>query len=105
MSKKKGINRYTCSETGRPVMEVTKEQLGAVLGKSSSRTATRAVSRWHAGAGNNGKGDMPRPQSPEGKARADVAWLTAYCTWYTDGNEDCDCFECHTSKRSGTKNG
>ena len=94
MSKKKGVNRFTCPTSGRPVIEVTKEQLGAHLGKSSSRTATRAVSRWRQGAGNQGKGDMPRPRSPEQKERADESWLRAFCTFYTKRDEDCRCYEC-----------
>ena len=103
MSKHKGVNRYTDPATGRPVIDVPKEMIGAWAGKTSSRTADRAVSRWHQGAHGAGKGDMPRPQTVEGKARADVAWLTAYCTWYTNGNEDCDCFECHKAKVQGSQ--
>lgn len=71
MSKKKGVNRYTDPATGRPVLEVTKEQLGAHLGISSSRTAKRAVSRWNQGARNCGKGDMPRPHN---KAKYDEGY-------------------------------
>ncbi len=71
MSKKKGVNRFTDPATGRPVLEVTKEQLGAHLGISSSRTAKRSVSRWNQGALNQGKGDMPRPQN---KAKYDEGY-------------------------------
>ncbi len=93
MSKQKGIKRYTDPASGRPVMEVTKEQLGAVLGKSSSRTATRAVSRWNQGAMNQGKGDMQRPQTPAQKREADISWLYAFCRFFRYG-EPCICFEC-----------
>ncbi len=85
------MSRYTCPTTGRPVIEVTKEQLGAALGKSSSRTAKRAVSRWNQGAMNQGKGDMQRPQNKE---KADLGWLTAFCVKYTNGDPSCACFEC-----------
>ncbi len=91
MSKQKGINRYTCPETGRPVLEVTKEQLGAVLGKSSSRTATRSVSRWNQLAMNQGKGDMQRPQD---KAASDLGWLATFCDRYKWSDPLCPCYEC-----------
>ena len=91
MSKQRGINRYTDPVTGRPVLEVTKEQLGAVLGKSSSRTATRAVSRWTQGAMNQGKGDMQRPQD---KTKADIGWLATYCNRYKWSDPLCECYEC-----------
>ncbi len=91
MSKQKGINRYTDHATGRPVMEVTKEQLGAVLGKSSSRTAQRAVSRWQQGASNFGKGDMPRPSN---KRQADIGWLKTFCLLFRANDDSCECFEC-----------
>ena len=94
MSKHKGVNRYTDKATGRPVIDVPKEMIGAWAGKTPSRTASRAVSRWQQGAGNAGKGDMPRPRDAAAKAAADDSWLRAYCARYRDGNTDCICFEC-----------
>ena len=91
----KGVNRFTDPASGRPVIEVTKEQLGAYLGKSSSRTATRAVSRWNQGAMNAGKGDMQRPQNKE---RADEGWLRTFCTWYTEADTGCECIECRKGR-------
>ncbi len=91
MSKKKGVNRFTDPATGRPVIEVTKEHLGAHLGLSSSRTAKRAVSRWQQGASNSGKGDMPRPSN---KRRADIGWLKTFCLLYQANDDSCECFEC-----------
>ena len=92
----KGLNRFTDKATGRPVIEVTKEQLGAHYGLSSSRTAKRAVSRWNQGAMNQGKGDMQRPQNKE---RADRGWLATYCEYYKVGDPSCACIECRRGNR------
>ena len=94
-----GVNRFTDPASGRPVIEVTKEQLGAHLGRSSSRTATRAVSRWNQGAMNQGKGDMQRPQN---KAAADIGWLATFCSYYRAGDINCACKECRTNVRRET---
>ena len=91
MMKQKGVLRYTDKATGRPVMDVPKEMLGAWLGKTSSRTARRSVSRWNQGAMNQGKGDMYRSQNKE---KADHGWLTIYCTRYTHNDQTCRCYEC-----------
>jgi hypothetical protein len=89
----KGALRYTDKATGRPVIDFPKEMIGAAYGRTESKTARRARSRWNQGAMNAGKGDMPRPRTAEGKQRADVAWLTAFCARYQSGS-DCTCFEC-----------
>ncbi len=89
--KQRGALRYTDKDTGRPVLDFPKEMIGAAYGQSSSRTAKRAVSRWNQGAMNQGKGDMQRPQNKE---KADIGWLTTYCSRYTRGDPSCACFEC-----------
>lgn len=91
MSKHKGVNRYTDKATGRPVIDVPKEMIGAWAGKTPSRTANRAVSRWHQGSHGAGKGDMPRPGN---KRNIDESWLRMFCTFYTDGDLSCECIEC-----------
>jgi len=63
--KQRGALRYTDKATGRPVIDVPKEMVAAHIGKTSSRTARRAVSRWHQGAHGSGKGDMQRPRNKE----------------------------------------
>ena len=95
----RGVKRYTDPATGRPVIDVPKEMIGAWAGKTPSQTARRAVSRWNQGAMNAGKGDMPRPKTAEGKRRSDEAWLRAYCTFYTKRDRKCRCIECRRTYR------
>ena len=91
----RGVKRYTDPATGRPVIDVPKEMIGAWAGKNPSRTANRAVSRWTQGAMNAGKGDMPRPCN---KAKQDESWLRIFCTFYSKGDESCRCVECRTTR-------
>lgn len=95
MTRQRGVNRYTDPATGRPVIDVPKEMIGAWAGKTPSRTANRAVSRWNQGAMNAGKGDMPRPAN---KAALDEGWLRMFCTWYTNKDERCRCAECRRTR-------
>ena len=90
----KGALRYTDKATGRPVIDFPKEMIGAAYGRTESKTARRARSRWTQGAMNAGKGDMPRPRTPQQKAAADESWLAAFCTWYSKDDPSCACFEC-----------
>ena len=93
--KERGVARYTDKATGRPVIDVPKEMLAAHYGlPQPSKTAARAKSRWEQLAMNAGKGDMPRPRTPEQKAAADETWLNAFCLFHTKGDENCRCFEC-----------
>ena len=97
----RGAFRYTDKATGRPVIDFPKEMVGAYYGLPSSKTAKRAVSRWNQGAMNQGKGDMPRPQTPVQKKRADDSWLTAFCTRFTQADPSCACFECRRRRIYG----
>lgn len=91
----KGALRYRDPVTGQKVIDFPKEMIGAAYGLSESRTARRGRSRWTQGAMNQGKGDMPRPQTPDQKASADEAWVRAFCHAGTDRDGPvCDCFEC-----------
>ena len=63
MSKQKGALRYTDPASGRPVIDIPKDMLGAHLGKTRSHTSKRAEERWKQGATGAGKGDMPRPRN------------------------------------------
>ena len=90
----KGALRYNDPVTGQPVIDFPKEMIGAAYGRSESRTAKRARNRWTQGAMNAGKGDMPRPRTPEQKRMADETWLRAFCTRFTTGDPSCNCFEC-----------
>lgn len=59
----KGALRYTDKASGRPVIDIPKDMLGAHLGRNQSKTQRRAISRWKQGAmGEAGKGDMQRPR-------------------------------------------
>ena len=90
----KGALRYNDPVTGQPVIDFPKEMIGAAYGRSESRTAKRARSRWSQGAMNAGKGDMPRPRTAAQKATADESWLNAFCIFHKDGDTSCACFEC-----------
>lgn len=65
MSKQKGALRYTDPASGRPVIDIPKDMLGAHLGMPRSATSRRAEMRWKQGATGAGKGDMPRPTTPK----------------------------------------
>ena len=91
MSKQKGALRYTDPASGRPVIDIPKDMLGAHLGLSRSKTAKRAEERWKQGATGAGKGDMPRPRDTE---KAAEGWLRTFCSFYTMKNENCRCAEC-----------
>ncbi len=71
MSKQKGALRYTDKATGRPVIDIPKDMLGAHLGLSRSHTARRAEERYMNNVNGAGKGDMRRP---EDKTKFDEGW-------------------------------
>ena len=89
--RQKGVLRYTDKATGRPVIDVPKEMIAAWVGKTPSRTARRAVSRWNQGALNEGKGDMQRSQD---RTKANLGWLATYCDRYKWSDPLCACYEC-----------
>lgn len=91
MSKHRGALRYTDPESGRPVIDIPKDMLGAHLGLSRSKTAIRAEERWTQGALGVGAGDMRRP---EDKTKADKGWLQTFCSYYAMANIACQCTEC-----------
>lgn len=71
MSKPKGALRYTDKATGRPVIDIPKDMLGAHLGIPRSHTARRAEERYMNNVTGAGKGDMRRP---ENKSAFDVGY-------------------------------
>lgn len=93
----KGALRYTDKASGRPVIDIPKDMLGAHLGRNRSRTQKRAEARWKQGAmGEAGKGDMRRPSSPNSDPDA---WLKIYCEFFKTGDETCACIECRNGRR------